>query len=105
MTAAAPFTVTFDGHFARELAEMAIPWQAERVPDPRLLVLNEPLAAELGLDPDYLRDGDGVRFLIGNLVPGGATPVAQAYAGHQFGWLAPRLGDGRALLLLSLIHI
>jgi len=99
MTAAAPFTVTFDGHFARELAEMAIPWQAERVPDPRLLVLNEPLAAELGLDPDYLRDGDGVRFLIGNLVPGGATPVAQAYAGHQFGWLAPRLGDGRALLL------
>ena len=99
MTAAAPSTVTFDGRFARELAEMAIPWQAEQVPDPRLLVLNEPLAAELGLDPDYLRDGDGVRFLIGNLVPGGATPVAQAYAGHQFGWLAPRLGDGRALLL------
>ncbi len=99
MTAAAPSTVTFDGLFARELAEMAIPWQAEQVPDPRLLVLNEPLAAELGLDPDYLRDGEGVRFLIGNLVPGGATPVAQAYAGHQFGWLAPRLGDGRALLL------
>ena len=38
-------------------------------------------------------------LLTGNLVPGGATPVAQAYAGHQFGWLAPRLGDGRALLL------
>ena len=78
---------------------MAIPWQAEEAPEPHLLVLNEPLAAELGLDPDYLRDGDGVRFLIGNLVPGGATPVAQAYTGHQFGWLAPRLGDGRALLL------
>ena len=62
-------------------------------------MLNEPLAAELGLDPAYLRDADGVRLLIGNLVPGGATPVAQAYAGHQFGWLAPRLGDGRALLL------
>jgi uncharacterized protein YdiU (UPF0061 family) len=40
-----------------------------------------------------------MRVLIGNLVPGGATPVAQAYAGHQFGWLAPLLGDGRALLL------
>ena len=40
-----------------------------------------------------------MRLLIGNLVPGGATPVAQAYAGHQFGWFAPRLGDGRALLL------
>ena len=99
MTAAAPSTVTFDGRFARELAEMAIPWQAERVPDPRLLVLNEPLAAELGLDAAYLRGADGVLLLTGNLVPGGATPVAQAYAGHQFGWLAPRLGDGRALLL------
>jgi len=99
MSAAAPSTVTFDGLFARELAEMAIPWQAEQVPDPRLLVLNEPLAAELGLDPDYLRGADGLLLLTGNLVPGGATPVAQAYAGHQFGWLAPRLGDGRALLL------
>lgn len=78
---------------------MAIPWQAEEAPDPRLLVLNEPLAAELGLDAAYLRDPDGVRLLIGNLVPSGATPVAQAYTGHQFGWLAPRLGDGRALLL------
>ena len=78
---------------------MAIPWQAEEAPDPRLLVLNEPLAAELGLDAAFLRDFDGVRLLIGNLVPDGATPVAQAYTGHQFGWLAPRLGDGRALLL------
>ena len=78
---------------------MAIPWQAEQVPDPHLLVLNEPLAAELGLDAAYLRGADGLLLLTGNLVPGGATPVAQAYAGHQFGWLAPRLGDGRALLL------
>jgi uncharacterized protein YdiU (UPF0061 family) len=99
MTAAAPPAVAFDGRFARELSELAIPWQAEEAPEPRLIILNEPLAAELGLDPDYLREGDGVRFLTGNLVPGGATPVAQAYAGHQFGWLAPRLGDGRALLL------
>ena len=78
---------------------MAIPWQAEEAPDPRLLVLNEALAAELGLDSTFLRAPDGVRLLIGNLVPSGATPVAQAYTGHQFGWLAPRLGDGRALLL------
>ncbi|MGO4190143.1 YdiU family protein [Arthrobacter sp. YAF17] len=99
MTAAAPSTVTLNGLFARDLAEMAIPWQAEQVPDPRLLVLNEPLAAELGLDPAYLQGADGLLLLTGNLVPGGATPVAQAYAGHQFGWLAPRLGDGRALLL------
>lgn len=99
MTSAAQSTVTLDGRFARELGEMAIPWQAERAPDPRLLVLNEPLAAGLGLDPDFLRGPDGLLLLTGNLVPSGATPVAQAYAGHQFGWLSPRLGDGRALLL------
>ncbi len=40
-----------------------------------------------------------MKFLVGNLVPDGATPVAQAYAGHQFGGFVPRLGDGRALLL------
>jgi uncharacterized protein YdiU (UPF0061 family) len=94
-----PSSVTFDGRFARDLAEMALPWQAGEVPDPRLLVLNEPLAAELGLDPAALRSPDGLRLLVGNLVPEGATPVAQAYAGHQFGAYSPRLGDGRALLL------
>ncbi|MCB5293992.1 protein adenylyltransferase SelO [Arthrobacter sp. SO3] len=103
MTSAAQSTVSLDGRldarFARELEEMAIPWQAEPVPDPRLLVLNESLAAGLGLDPDYLRGSDGLLLLTGNLVPSGATPVAQAYAGHQFGSLSPRLGDGRALLL------
>ena len=99
MTAAAESIISFDGLFATELGEMSIPWQAEVAPDPRLLVLNEPLARELGFDPSYLRGPDGVRFLIGNLVPSGATPVAQAYAGHQFGGFAPRLGDGRALLL------
>ena len=78
---------------------MAFPWQAVEAPDPRLLVLNEPLAGEFGLDPASLRSVDGLRLLVGNLVPGGATPVAQAYAGHQFGGFVPRLGDGRALLL------
>jgi len=92
-------TVELEDRFARELAELAVPWQAEQAPDPRLLVLNEPLAAELGLDPGWLRGPDGLRFLVGNLVPSGATPVAQAYAGHQFGGFTPRLGDGRALLL------
>lgn len=83
---------------------MAIPWRAEEAPDPRLLVLNEPLATELGLDPAYLRSSEGLLLLIGNQVPSDATPVAQAYAGHQFGWYAPRLGDGRALLLGEIAH-
>jgi uncharacterized protein YdiU (UPF0061 family) len=97
-------TVALSGHFARALPEMAVPWQAEEAPAPRLLVLNEPLATELGLDPAWLRSPEGVRFLVGNHVPDGATPVAQAYAGHQFGGYSPRLGDGRALLLGELGH-
>lgn len=78
---------------------MAVRWQAEAAPDPQLLVLNERLAADLGLDAAWLQNTEGVQFLVGNLVPDGATPVAQAYAGHQFGGFVPRLGDGRALLL------
>ncbi len=42
-------------------------------------------------------------MLAGNAVPDGTTPVAQAYAGHQFGGYSPRLGDGRALLLGEVI--
>jgi uncharacterized protein YdiU (UPF0061 family) len=100
---ALPPTVELGNRFARELPEMAVPWQAEEAPDPRLLVLDEALAGELGLDADWLRTPDGVRLLVGTHVPAGATPVAQAYAGHQFGGYVPRLGDGRALLLGELV--
>ncbi|WP_199441977.1 protein adenylyltransferase SelO [Umezawaea beigongshangensis] len=102
-TASSP-TLALDDQFARALPEMALPWQAEPVDEPRLLVLNEPLAAELGLDADWLRSPEGLRLLVGNHVPDGANPVAQAYAGHQFGNYSPRLGDGRALLLGELVH-
>ncbi|UVJ39823.1 YdiU family protein [Arthrobacter sp. CJ23] len=105
MSDTAASTVTFGGRFAREFAEMAIPWRAEKAPEPRLLVLNAPLAAELGLDPDFLRSPAGLLLLTGNDFPEEATPVAQAYAGHQFGWYSPRLGDGRALLLGELTHV
>src|SRR6516164_8284099 len=92
-------TVVLGNRFARELPEIAVRWQAESTPDPRLLVLNEPLAVELGLDPDWLRSAEGLGLLVGTSVPDGAEPVAQGYAGHQFGGWVPRLGDGRALLL------
>jgi len=95
-------TLVLDGRFASELPELALPWQAADTPDPQVLALNEPLAAELGLDPGWLR-GDGIGLLTGTRLPEGATPVAQAYAGHQFGGYSPRLGDGRALLLGELV--
>jgi uncharacterized protein YdiU (UPF0061 family) len=99
MSASPHVTVRFHDRYAQELPELGTPWEAQEVPDPRLLVLNESLAVELGLDPTDLRSPDGLLLLTGNLVPEGATPVAQAYAGHQFGHYSPRLGDGRALLL------
>ncbi|MET8154434.1 YdiU family protein [Actinoplanes sp. NPDC049668] len=99
----APPAVALGNRFARELPELAVPWQAAATPDPRLLVLDERLAGELGLDPAWLRGPGGVRLLVGADVPDGATPVAQAYAGHQFGGYSPRLGDGRALLLGELV--
>ena len=64
---------------------------------PRLLALNAPLAAGLGLDPEALRAAPGV--FTGNAAWPGAAPVAMAYAGHQFGGFVPQLGDGRAHLL------
>jgi serine/tyrosine/threonine adenylyltransferase len=99
MSIAPDTTVNLQNRFARELPELAVRWQAAATSDAQLLLLNEPLAAELGLDVDWLRTADGLRFLSGQLVPSGATPVAQAYSGHQFGGYVPRLGDGRALLL------
>ncbi|WHH58634.1 protein adenylyltransferase SelO [Petroclostridium sp. X23] len=68
------------------------------VPSPKLIILNHPLAISLGLNDQMLQSNDGVAVLAGNQVPEGALPLAQAYAGHQFGHFT-MLGDGRALLL------
>lgn len=70
---------------------------------PRLLRLNDALARELGLDPAALASPQGLAMLAGNEVPGGAEPLAMAYAGFQFGNWVPQLGDGRAILLGELI--
>ena len=105
MSVAPDTTIALQDRFFRELPEMAVRWQAESFPELALLVLNEQLAATLGLDAGWLRTPDGMRFLVGDLVPSGATPVAQAYAGHQFGGFVPRLGDGRALLLGELLDV
>ena len=65
---------------------------------PRLVVLNRPLATMLGLDADALAGDEGTAIFAGNRLPPGASPLAQAYAGHQYGHFTT-LGDGRAILL------
>ena len=97
----APMTlhVPFDNSYARLPPRLFARLRPTPVAAPRLLALNEPLALDLGLDPAALRAPEGVAVLAGNLVPEGAEPLAQAYAGHQFGGWNPQLGDGRAILL------
>jgi serine/tyrosine/threonine adenylyltransferase len=70
---------------------------------PRLVKLNVGLARELGLDPVGLAAPAGVEILAGNRIAQGSEPIAQAYAGHQFGGFVPQLGDGRAVLLGEII--
>ncbi len=93
----------FDNSFARELPGLCVPWQPAAVPAPRLLFFNDALAHELKLDAAALRGAEGAALFAGNALPDGAEPIAQAYAGHQFGGFAPQLGDGRALLIGEVI--
>jgi protein adenylyltransferase len=68
------------------------------VTSPKLVVFNTALAQSLGLAPDILEGDEGTAVFSGNRIPEGAEPLAQAYAGHQFGSFT-MLGDGRALLI------
>jgi uncharacterized protein YdiU (UPF0061 family) len=89
----------FDNTYARDLEGFYARARPVAVASPRLLFLNRGLADELRLDPVALDTAAGAAVFAGNAVPEGADPLAQAYAGHQFGNYSPRLGDGRALLL------
>ncbi|KAB2951963.1 YdiU family protein [Heliorestis acidaminivorans] len=65
---------------------------------PKLICFNQPLATALGLEAEKLQSNDGLAIFAGNDIPEGSMPLAQAYAGHQFGHFT-MLGDGRAHLL------
>ena len=89
-------TIAFDHSYARDLPGTYLRVAPDAAPAPRLLVLNRPLAAALGLE---LTDDQARDWFSGAALPPGADPIAQAYAGHQFGGFSPQLGDGRAHLL------
>src|SRR5829696_1998047 len=72
--------------------------QPTPVREPRLVIFNTALARTLGLDAESLNGPEGAAIFAGNRLPPGAAPVAQAYAGHQYGHFTT-LGDGRAILL------
>ena len=95
--------IHFDNSYGRELPGFSVPWRPESAPAPKPLFFNAPLAYELGLDATALGSDAGTALFAGNDVPDGAEPIAQVYAGHQFGGFSPQLGDGRALLLGEVI--
>lgn len=88
----------FDHSYARLPEIFFVRQQPKPVSSPQLVILNEPLACDLGLDFSGLDAQVVGRLLSGQEVPADAMPLAQAYAGHQFGHFT-MLGDGRALLL------
>ena len=95
----------FDNSYARELEGCYAICSPNPAPSPTLLRFNHDLARELGLDPEAFTDERIAAIFSGSEVPQGALPLAQAYAGHQFGGFSPQLGDGRALLLGEVIDI
>jgi serine/tyrosine/threonine adenylyltransferase len=105
VTVEAPSALRLEGSDFWDLRGLYEPWPPAPVPAPRLVVLNESLATELGLDATTLSGPQGVALFAGNALPDGPPTVAQAYAGHQFGGYSPRLGDGRALLLGELVDV
>ncbi|HXP07485.1 MAG TPA: protein adenylyltransferase SelO family protein, partial [Acidobacteriaceae bacterium] len=95
----APVHFGFENTYARLPERFYARVNPTPVTGPRLIKLNAELARTLGLDPDALASPQGVEILAGNRVAEGSEPLAEAYAGHQFGHFVPQLGDGRANLL------
>ena len=68
------------------------------VKKPKLIIFNNRLAKDLGLDVNSVTEDDLTNLFSGNKLPSGSEPLAQAYCGHQFGHFV-MLGDGRAIVL------
>jgi uncharacterized protein YdiU (UPF0061 family) len=96
-------TLSFDNSYARLPDVFFSRVKPAVVPSPRVIKINSSLARTLGLDPDWLASSEGLGLLSGNDLPEGSDPLSMVYAGHQFGGWAPRLGDGRAILLGELV--
>lgn len=93
----------FDNSYSRLPEKFFASVYPEPVDAPKLLKLNDGLAAELGLEPDPADRERLAAIFAGNVVPAGAAPLSMAYAGHQFGNFVPQLGDGRAILIGEVI--
>ncbi|MCJ8300812.1 MAG: protein adenylyltransferase SelO family protein, partial [Pseudomonadales bacterium] len=92
-----------DNSYAEQLTGFYTPSQGDRAPAATLIAFNQPLANSLGLDTDNLSQPQLAAMLSGGTDIKGAAPLAQVYAGHQFGIFSPQLGDGRSILLAEVL--
>ena len=88
----------FDNTYSRLPDVLFAPAKPATVRAPRVSILNHRLADERGLDLGAMSPEVTAALFAGQDLPGGVRPIAQAYAGHQFGGFT-MLGDGRAILL------
>lgn len=93
----------FDNTYANQLEGFYTPYKSAVAPEPEIIKVNTALASQLGLDLKSLNEEQQKEIFSGNIAPDGASPLAQVYAGHQFGGFVPQLGDGRALLLGEIV--
>ena len=103
MSATQPVCFNFEHSFRKQLPACYLPCQPEVVPNPQLVFWNTALAEEIAPGTEFPPSQQLAAMFGGNLLPVGADPIAQVYAGHQFGHFSPQLGDGRALLLGEII--
>ncbi len=95
--------INFDNTYAEQMQGFYTPCHSANAPSPTLIKFNYELAAQLGLPLNSLSETELAAIFSGNHSPDGAFPIAQVYAGHQFGGFSQQLGDGRALLLGEVI--
>lgn len=91
-------TIKLENTYAKLPSRLFTAQYPEKVKEPKIVALNKTLAKNLGIDVSFLESEEGANFLSGNKILDGTIPIAQAYAGHQFGYFTT-LGDGRAVLL------
>jgi uncharacterized protein YdiU (UPF0061 family) len=94
--------MTIGWHFDNTYSKLSNTFKEDIKPtpvhEPKLVILNKELAKDLNLDFSKIDNNDLAELFSGNSLPENANPIAQAYAGHQFGHFT-MLGDGRAVLL------
>jgi uncharacterized protein YdiU (UPF0061 family) len=95
--------IDFDNSYSRLPEQFYQNIKPSKTKNPKLIRYNKSLAQELGINLEKTQPEELTDFFSGKVIADGSEPIAQVYAGHQFGYFNPQLGDGRAILLGEII--